>query len=161
MNFPVSHVADALELEADAIISLFELYPIAGGEIFFKPDNTVSWRGQEYEGLPCSLSGEEWDTEKTPTPRMQIGQEDLDLLPFKGLIHDGYLEGSTIVRHKVLLTDLLNNNNIKRTSYYRVTQVERYTRTQISMVLASFSGAIRQTIPFRQYIPPAFPWVDI
>jgi hypothetical protein len=28
-------------------------------------------------------------------------------------------------------------------------------------VLATWSGAVSQTVPFRQYVPPAFPWVDL
>jgi phage-related protein len=157
---PPEHVEDALKLEADAEIDLYELFPLAGGTIYFKNDNNVTWLGHEYEGIPCSMTGEEFDTEKSPTPTLEIGQPDLDLLPFKGLIHDGYLDGATLVRKTVLLQNLLDNLNIRQTAYFRVKRVPHYSRTSVSMELASFSSAQGQTIPFRQYIPPAFPWVD-
>lgn len=150
-----------MSLEADGEVWLFDLQPVAGGMIHFKPDGDVTWQGTLYEGLPCALTGEEMDTEKLPQPRLRIGQEDLDLLPFKGLINDGYLEGATVVRHKILVDDLINDRNIKQSTTFRVKRVEGYGRTQISLVLAGYSSAINQTIPFRQYLPPEFPWVDI
>lgn len=160
-QLPASQIEDSLSLNADAVIDLFELQPLAGGTVYFKPDNPLTWRGHDYEGLPCQLSGVEFDVEKTPTPRMTIGQEDLDLLPFKGLLHDGYLDGATLIHRRVLLEDLLADLDIKQTTVYRVKRVESYSRTMISLVLASFSGAVSQTIPFRQYVPPAFPYVDL
>lgn len=158
---PANHITDSLSLKADARINLFELYPLPGGTIYFKSDNTVTWLGNVYEGLPCALSGEEWDTEKTVTPRLQIGQENLDLLPFKGLVHDGYLDGASITRRVLLLDDLVNNRNIKQTIQYRVKRVESYSRSSITLQLTSLSSAVKQTVPFRQYLPPEFPWVDL
>lgn len=159
--FPTTHVEDALKLQADGKVHLFELTPLGSGTIYFKNDNEVTWQGQTYEGIPVQLTGEEYSTESTPTPRLQIGQDDLDLLPFKGLINDGYLDGGTVVRKIVLLSDLLANLNVKQTTYYRIKRVESYSRTKVSLVLAPFSAAISQVLPHRQYIPPAFPHVDL
>lgn len=158
---PPSHVADALELKADAEIDLYELSPFVGGTVYFKSDNDVTWRGQLYEGLPCALTGEEFSTDKTPTPQLAIGQEDLDLLPFKGLIHDGSLDGATLVRKRVLLDDIINNRDIKQTTWFRVKQIPNYSRSKITLLLATFSSALNQTVPFRQYLPPDFPWVSL
>lgn len=159
---PVSHVHDAQKLIADAKISLYQLFPLSGGTVYFKPDNPMVWLGQLYEGLPCELSGEKMSADvSTPTPRLSIGQEQVDLLPFKGLVNDGYLDGAKIVRHKVLLDDLLANNNVKETTEFRVKRVENYNRSQIILVLSTYSGATGQTFPHRQYTPPAFPWVRI
>lgn len=160
-TLPQSHIEDALKLQADGKVHLYELSPVTGGTIYFKQDNTLTWLGQEYEGLPCQITGEEISTEKMPTPRMTIGMEDLDLLPFKGLIHDGHLDGATLVRKIVLLDNLLNNRNIYERTTFRVKRPDSYSRTKISLVLATYSTANSQTIPFRQYIPPAFPWVDL
>ena len=158
---PPNHIANALSLEADGEVWLFELHPLAGGSVYFKSDDSIIWQGNTYEGIPCSLTGEEFDTAKMPQPRLRIGQEDVDLLPFKGLIHDGYLDGATIIRHKILVDDLINNRNIKQSTYFRVKNPESYSRTQISLVLASYSSAVKQTLPFRQYVPPDFPWVEL
>jgi hypothetical protein len=158
---PLNHVEDALKLQADGKVHLFELSPLSGGTIYFKTDNDVTWRGNLYEGLPCALTGEEFSTEGTPTPRLTIGDENVDLLPFKGLIHDGHLDGATVVRKTVLVDDLINDRNIFQRTTFRVKRPEGYSRTKIPLVLATWSGAVSQTVPFRQYVPPAFPWVDL
>lgn len=159
---PVNHVQDAQKLTADAKIPLYQMLPASGGTVYFKPDNDITWLGQLYEGLPCELSGEKYSADvSTPTPRLSIGQEQVDLLPFKGLIHDGMLDGAKIIRHKVLLADLLANNNVKETTEFRVKRIENYNRNQIILVLSTYSGASNQTFPHRQYTPPAFPWVRI
>jgi phage-related protein len=160
-SLPSSHVADALKLEGDAYVDLFELSPLSGGSFHFKNDNDVTWLGTLYEGLPVSMTGEEEDLTKLPQPQLTIGQDDLDLLPFKGLIFDGHLEGGSVVRYRFLLTNLLANLNIKQTTRYRIKQVGEYSRTKISLNLSSFSSATNQTVPFRQYIPPYFPYVSL
>lgn len=163
MSIPQSHVDDALKLIADGEVYLYEIWPLAGGTIYCKSDNDVDWQGHTWEGLPIGFTGEELVTTdgSRPTPRMTIGQQDVDLLPFKGLMFDGGMDYAKIVRHLVKVDDLVNNRNIKQTTYWRVKRVESYSRTKISLVVASFSGAVSQTLPFRQYIPPAFPWVEI
>lgn len=161
-NIPYSQIVDAHKLDVDGMVSLFRLSPPVGGTIDFKDGVEYKYQGVLYEALPCRLAGEKWSSEgDTPTPRLLVGQPDLDLLPFKSLIHQGLLEGSTIVRHRVLLDNMLRDNNYKRTTYFKVKRVESYGRQQISLLLSTFSGAARQTYPFRQYTPPSFPWVRL
>lgn len=158
---PMNHVEDALKLTADGKVHLFELTPVTGGTIYFKSDNPVTWRSRLYEEVPCVVTGEEFSTDKSPTPRLVIGQENVDLLPFKGPIHDGHLDGATLVRKTLLLDDLINNRNIFQRTVWRVKRPDSYGRSKVSLVLASYSMAHNQTVPFRQYLPPAFPWVDL
>lgn len=160
-QMPVNLIEDALSLTGDGLVDLYELNPVSGGSVFFKADNDITWLGDEYMGLPCTLTGEERDTEKTAQPQMTIGQENLDLLPFKALVHDGYLDGASLTRRRVKVDDLVANLNIKQVQTYRVKRVENYSRTHITLSLATFSGAITQVIPFRQYVPPAYPYVEI
>jgi phage-related protein len=161
-SVPISHIDEAHKLIADGEVDLFDIYPLSGGTVYVKNDNDVLWQGNNYEGLPVLIDGEKWSADtSTPTPRMTIGQDNLDLLPFKGLINDGYLDGAKVVRYRVLLNNIINNINIKEITSYRVKRIESYSRTKIVMILTTFSGAANQTIPFRQYIPPAFPWVEI
>ena len=162
MGIPISHVEDAHKLQADAEIHLYQIFPLSGGTVYIKNDNPYTWLGNLYEGLPCAITGEKASADvSTPTPRMTIGQENLDLLPFKGLINDGYLDGARIVRHTVLLQNMLANANIKLTHHFRVKKVESYSRSRISLLLSTYSGAINQSFPIRQYVPPAFPWVEL
>lgn len=159
---PYNQVVDAHKLDADGMISLFKIEPVAGGIVHVKSGVEFTYLGTTYEGLPVQLSGEKWAADSsTPTPRFVIGQEDLDLLPFKGLMSDGYLDGAKITRYQVLLDDMVNQVNSKRTTVFRVKRVENYSRTKIVLALSTFSGAVGQTYPFRQYTPPDFPWVEI
>jgi phage-related protein len=161
-TLPQSHVEDALKLVSDGKVKLYQIFPLSGGTIYLKSDVDFTYLGITYEGIPVNITGEKSSADtSTPTPRMTIGQENLDLLPFKGLINDGYLDGAKIVRHKVLLSDMLNQVNAKQTDVFRVKRVEGYSRTKISLLLSTLSGATNQSYPFRQYTPPAFPWVEV
>lgn len=160
--FPQSHIIDAHKLRADGKVALWHILPVSGGSIYLKNDIDYTYLGIDYESVPITISGEKMSADaSTPTPRLVIGQENLDLLPFKGLIHDGHLEGARIIRHEVLLDDMINQVNAKKTTYFRVKRVENYSRTKITLLLSSASGASNQSYPFRQYTPPAFPWVDL
>lgn len=160
-QIPISHIEDAHKLDADAKIDLYQLSPSIGtGTIYFKNDNDVMWRGLKYEGIPLKMDGETFTSQGTsPQPTFTIGQEDIDLSAFKPLIWSGGLDNARIVRHRVLLDNLLNNRDIKETSIFRVKRIDGYSATQIKLSLAVFSPAGPTTIPFRQYIPPDFPFV--
>jgi len=161
-SLPQSHIEDSLKLVSDGKVKLYQIYPLSGGTLYLKSDVDFTYLGNKYEGIPISITGEKFSADtSTPTPRMSIGQENLDLLPFKGLINDGYLDGAKIIRYKVLLSDMLNQVNAKEISTFRVKRVESYSRTKISLMLSTLSGATNQSYPFRQYTPPAFPWVEI
>lgn len=150
-----------MKLTADGQVELFELTPLTGGTIYMKAGVAVDWQGQTYESVPCQISGEEQTADKQPTPKFVIGQDGISVVALKGLVFDGHLEGATLVKKTVLLEDLLANRNVKATRTYRVKRAAEYGATSITLVLASFSGALHQTLPHRQYIPPAFPWVSI
>lgn len=162
-QIPNSHVADALTLTgADGRIDFFELTPTGGtGTLYFKNDNDVTWMGNTYTGLPIGFTGEKDSVTASASPRMTIGQPNLDLSMFKGLIRAGSLDDALIVRKTALLYDVIANNDIKISHTYRVGVVEAYGRSSISLQLRRFSGARRTTLPFRQYLPPAFPYVKI
>lgn len=157
---PVNQVDDSQKLDADGLVSLFTIYPVVGGQMDVKSGPEATYQGVLYESLPIKLSGEKMSADgSSPTPRLIVGQPDLDLLPIKGLVHAGNLEGARIERRQVLLEDLLDDFDSVRVSYYKVKRVEGYTRTQLTLLLSTFSGAAYQPFPHRQYLPPEFPWV--
>lgn len=160
-NPPISHIVDSHKLLADGRVELFDLTPSGGsGVIRFKPDNDVTWRGLEYVGLPCKLSGEKRTSEAgLAMPKLEIGEPNIDLSIFKGLVFDGYLDNAIIVKTTILLDDLLNNRLIRETDTYRVKRVDRYSRSIISLQLATLSDSLGFSMPYRQYLPPAFPSV--
>lgn len=158
---PSSHIVDAQKLDADAKITLYKLEPSIGtGSIFFKNDADITWLGDTYVGIGLQMEGETYTSQgSAPQPSLTIGQNDIDLSPFKPLIWSGGLDNARVTRYEVLLTDLLANNNIKKTTVFRVKRVEGYSSTRIQLVLSVFSPSGPTTLPFRSYIPPAFPFV--
>lgn len=162
MPVPAEQILDGLKMSADAEIDLFELTPAAGGTIRFKNDNDVTYLSNLYSGIPLELSGEGRDSDKGfSQPTLVIGQPNIDLSAFKPLIYNGGLDGAIIQKHTVLLTHLLANQNLKKIVIYRVKRVENYSSSVISMVLSTFSPAGPSVLPFRQFVPPAFPFVRL
>lgn len=161
-TIPSSQITDAHKLTADAEIDLFELTPSTGtGQIYFKSDDTITWQGNVYNGVPLTFSGDAKSTQGSSSqPRLVIGQENVDLSAFKPLIFDGTIDGATILRSRILLDDLVNNRLIRAVYYYRVRRIESYSRTSINLQLATWSGSMGFSMPFRQYLPPAYPAVS-
>lgn len=163
MTIPSSHIQDAQKLSPDAEIDLFVLTPAGtNSKIYFKNDNTMTWLGNTYTGMPLSFTGESKNAEGVPVqPQLVLGQPDIDLSAFKGLIWDGTIDNAKIERYTVLLTDLINNVDIKQYRQYRVKRVDSYGASEIILALATFSTPGPTRMPFRTYIPPAFPFVRI
>lgn len=162
-ELPVQHVADSHALVADGRVDLFELTPAGGTGVFrFKQDNDQSWLGNPYTGLPLSLTGEKKTSDSgLSMPKLTIGQPDVDISAFKGLIYDGSIDNATIVRYIVLLDNLINNRNIREIFIYRVKRVEEYGRSKVTLALATLSDSLGFSMPYRQFLPPAFPSVQM
>lgn len=162
-EIPIEHIRDSHQLIADGRVELFELTPAGGtGVLRFKNDNDVTWRGNTYTGVPLSVSGEKRSSDTgLSMPKLTIGQPNIDLSQFKGLVYDGHLDNAIVVRLTLLLDNLLNNRLIREINTYRVKRVEQYSRSQISLQLATLSDSLGFSLPYRQYNPPAFPSVQM
>ena len=160
---PAEHIKDSLLLTADARIDLYELTPSGGsGVIRFKPDNDVIWRGNTYTGIPMNITGEKKTADDgLSMPKLNLGQQNIDLSLFKGLVYDGYLDNAIVFKMTVLLDNLINNRLIREMNVYRVKRVEQYSRTQIILQLATLSDSLGFSLPYRTYMPPAFPSVQM
>lgn len=162
-NIPIEHVRDSQSLIGDGYVELFELTPAGGtGLVRFKADNDVTYRGQVYTGMPLKQSGEKKTSDAgLSMPKLTIGDENSDLSAFKPLVYDGFLDNAIIVKKTILLDNLINNRLIFETDTYRVKRVEEYGRTRISLQLATQSDSLGFNMPFRQYLPPAYPSVQM
>lgn len=162
-QIPPEHIKDSHELIGDARIDLFELTPSGTvGTVRFKRDNDVTWRGNEYRGIPMTLVGEKKSSDNgLAMPKLTIGEENADLSEFKPLAFDGYLDNAVIIKITLLLDDLLNNRDIKQITTYRVKRLEENSRSKITLQLATLSDAMGFRMPYRQYMPPAFPSVQM
>lgn len=160
---PVEHIRDSHQLIADARIDLYELTPSGGGGVIrFKNDQTVTWRGFEYTGIPLKLSGEKRNSDTGLTmPKLVVGDENVNLSLFKPFVHDGHLDNAIVVKQTVLLDNLINNRLIREFAIYRVKRVEGYSRTKITMQLATLSDSLGFNMPHRQFLPPAYPSVTM
>jgi len=162
-NIPSQHIAEAHKLTADAEIDLFQLVPNDGsGTIYFKADNDITWRGDDYTGLPLSFTGLKRSSDGgSSQPRLVVGQENTDLSFFKPLVHDGYLDGAIITHYRVLLSNIIANLAISERTFYRVRRPENYNSSIITLSLSTASDNTAFTLPLSQYYPPAFPAVMI
>lgn len=161
-TIPASHISDAHSLSADAEIDLFELTPAGStAKLYFKADNPVTWQGNLYNGMPLVFTEDsKTTTAGSSLAKLAIGQENIDLSAFKPLVFDGSLDGARIIRRHLLLDDLVNNRNVCAVYNYRVRRVESYSRSNVNLQLAPWSGGMKFSMPFRQYLPPAFPAVS-
>ena len=162
-QLPTEHIVDSHQLVADGRVELFELVPSEGtGTVRFKRDNDVTWRGNLYKGVPMSLQGEKKSSDTgLSMPRLTIGQENVDLSEFKPLAFDGYLDNAVITKLTVLVDDLINNRLIREIQVYRVKRLEENSRSKLIMQLATLSDAMGFQLPYRQYLPPAYPSVQM
>lgn len=160
---PATHITDAHKLAADGQLDLFALTPASGGATLrFKADNDLTWRSNTYYGLPMQFSSDASTVDKpADMPKLILGQQNIDLSMFKPLINDGSLDGCVVVRYHVLLTNALANANIFEMYTYRGKRVEGYNRSVVTLQLASLSDSLNFSLPYRQYLPPDFPAVEI
>lgn len=162
-TIPLEHIKDSHELVSDGRVELFELTPAGGtGTVRFKNENDVTWQGNLYTGLPVAMSGAKKSAENgISMPKLIIGQPNIDISMFKPLINDGWLDNAVVTKYTVLLTNLLANSNIKETEVFRIKRVEQYSRSQVTMQLATLSDSLGFQMPYRTYLPPAFPSVQM
>lgn len=159
-TIPAEQIADAHKLTADAQVDLFKLTAVGGASIYFKSDNDVTWQGNTYYGLPLQFTGENTSAQTgSPQPRLTVGQEGINLSFFKPMIFDKTIDGATVTRSTILLDDLVNNRLVRTLRYYRVRRIESYSRSVINLSLATLSDSLGFTLPFRSFVPPAFPAV--
>lgn len=159
---PFEHIQDAHSLLADGEIFLYEINPLDGGTIRLKADNSYTWRGNLYEGVPLVwVSGKRSANGGSNRPTLTIGDENTDLGPFKPFLYDGLLDGALVTRYRLLVEDLTDNRLVAGVEQYRVKHIPEYSRTRISLDLATFSDSLNFSMPFKAYYSPAFPSVSI
>lgn len=155
---PSEQITDGLELQADSVIDLYEIQLVAGGSIFFKNKNTLTWLGNQYVGLPLKFQPAEKTLEgKQDRPSLAIGQVDSIFTPF---LYQGHIDGSLLFHYRVLGQHILSNTDVRNTQVWFISQVPNYTPDLITMRLRRISDGPNHTVPARQYIAPEFPSVS-
>lgn len=161
MTHPVSHVKDALKLTGDGIVHLYQIRLLADNVIFrFKNNNTVTWQGQTYEGIPCQMTGD------MATADEQEARPTLRLYNPGGIFNapalDGRLYRAVVTRKRVLYQHLIDNVNISSQRMWYVERPKELVSGQyISLDLRTMTEGPNFQIPTRQFIPPEFPTVSL
>lgn len=160
---PVEHIVDSHQLTADGMVELFELTPSTGtGVIRFKDGNDQTYRSNLYTGVPLKLTGEKKTSDSgLSMPQLEIGADDIDLSMFKPLVFDGSLDNAVLIKIRILLDNMVNNRLIREVYTYRVKRVIGYNRVRINLQLATLSDSLGYKLPYRTYVPPAFPSVQM
>lgn len=153
---------ESQRLSPDGEVILFEIVTRTGTSVFLKSGPPITYLGDTYESVPISISSEKRTAEEgNERPNLTIGGDDLDFNSLKPALFSGQLDGGNVTKHIVELDDLLNNRNIKISMSYRIKQVQSYNRFKINLILARFSPSSQTTIPYRKYMRPAFPHVQL
>src|SRR3546814_17181121 len=87
---------------------------------------------------------------------MTCGDQQINLMALKPLLFDGSLDGGTVVRHRILVDDLVNDRLITTTDEYRIQHISGYSRSQIGLVLARQADALNFSLPSHTYFSTAF-----
>jgi len=161
-NIPLTHIQESQKLTAaDAQVDLYQITLKNKPVTFrFKNNDTVLWRGNEYEGLACQLTG---DT------RLADGEESRSSLrimnPF-GVFNmparAGDLDLAIVTRKRVLRQHIDSNANIfEQRMWYVGRVVDLVAGQSISLELRNMTEGPGFQIPVRMYIPPEFPMVSL
>ena len=160
MVVPQSHIEDASRLESEAYVHLYEIH-LAGamGIIYLKPDNTVTWQGKTYEGTSVKLTGVgQFADEESSRPTLVMFNPDN---VFSSLVDQGYLEGSDVVRIRILRNHLEADLPIFSKQKWKLSRVASVRGSLITCEIRDITDGHNFVTPARQYIPPEFPAVSL
>lgn len=161
MSVPVTHIDESQKLTADALVDLYQITLKNQPVTFrFKNDNSVTWRGNLYEGMACSVTGD---------ARTADGEENrasLRIMNPLGIFNmpamAGDLDLAVVTRKRILRQHLETNTNIFQQRMWYVGQVRELISGQsITLELRNMTEGANFQIPVRMYIPPEFPMVSL
>lgn len=160
-NIPESHVIDSYDLNSKGYRDLFQLQ-LSGEEnviVLLTAENQITYLGNTYESLPCSLSeSAQNSTGEQSRPKLTIANPDG---MFSLFIQKGYMDGCVVTRYRVLLPDLQNDIASFQKSTWTVSQTVGLNKTLASFELRSSLDGVNYLLPARSFYPPAFPHVSL
>lgn len=159
-NAPVSHLQDALELDGEAKIDLFEVR-LRGVPTIFRFWNGVtrSWQDRVYEGLACQMAGEGSSTEdQNARPTLTVVNPEMIFGPFAA---EGYFDLAEVVRKRVLQPHFIGNVNQFEQRIWICARPAGVTAQGMQLDLRSTTDMPAWKTPRRTFSPPEFPFVSI
>lgn len=164
-SIPEEHLEDAQKLLADGIVQLYEIKLSNNTYLHLKSDNSVSWNGYDWQGIPILFEGyssAQGDTYSRPT--LSIANPDgvfsTSVLPTDGYSY-GLLDRAVVNRYIVLYDDLVNNRPIYQKKTWIIWFIKTINKNIIQVELRNPMDGVNFDVPARMYIPPEFPFVSL
>lgn len=160
VNAPVSHLEDALKMESEAKLDLFELR-LRGIPTVFRFWNGVTrpWQDDVYEGLACQLVGEGSSSEnQNARPTLTVVNPDKIFGPFAA---EGYFDLAEVIRRRVLQPHFIGDVNQFEQRIWIVGRPSGVTSQVLNLELRSVTDMPNRKTPSRTFSPPEFPFVTV
>lgn len=157
---PSTHLDESLKLQADRIVALWEVHLMGVSTIIrFRDGPSVTWQGNSYESMGCTISGEgeSADPENYRPVLTVINPENI----FGSFASAGYFDLATVIRREVLQGDLIANANIFQQRIWIIGRPTSVKNPVMRFELRSPMDIPAFTVPNRFYMPPEFPFVRI
>lgn len=168
MSTPIEHIRDSNKLEGDAYIYLYEIRLYPSGVMRLCADRTVTWLGDTYNLWGVRLSGVSKNSDDEQSrPRLSVANftYDEDGEPVRGVFSSlqaqNVVEGATVIRYKILKTNLENNLNIKEENRWKISRIVSEKPDLLVFELRSSLDGPRFSIPARKFSPPEFRQVKL
>ena len=158
-DVPSSIKNQAQDLSPDALVSLFLLELSNGVKIYFTPHPTVTWRGNQYDEIACTLSSMEQDTQgRANRPKFSfINPGGIFTTP----IQKGLLNNAPLTRYRLHKADLDANNAVSIKEMFRISKIVSLNKSMCVVELRDVFDGHMFKLPARAYYPPKFPHVRL
>lgn len=153
MSAPVEHLQEALKLEADAYVDLWEIRLRSTPTIArFRNGSACTWQDMDFEGLACQLQGEGQSTEgQHARPTLTVANPEKIFGPFAAA---GYFDLAEVIRRRVLQQHLQNDVNIFQQRVWICGRPVNVTPQTLTLELRSPTDIPLWKTPRRTYSPP-------
>ena len=172
---PEDQLEDAQKLIADGIIQLYEIILANESVIRLKQDNSVTWNGENWFGIPILFEGyssAQGNSYSRPTlsianPDVVNNTDDKVYSTYSSLTQpqEGYpyglLDRAIVNRYLVLYDDLVNDRPIYQKKTWIIWFIKSVNKNVIQVELRNPMDGVNFDVPARMYIPPEFPFVTL
>jgi phage-related protein len=157
---PVEHIEDALKLQGDARVDLWEVtlkIPGSPTLVRFWNGPTRTWQSNSYDGMACQLQGEARSSDgQAARPTLTVINPSNIFGPFAS---EGYFDLAVVVRKRVLQAHFLSDTNIFQESLWICGRPLAVTNQVLTLELRSPTDMPVWLTPKRTYSPPDYPFV--
>ena len=156
---PTSHLNDAMLLDADGKIHLYEITLSTGLNLYAKRFTSGTWQGKTYGVMEIVMSEVKRNSDG------EAARPTLQMLNPEGLFTLSVLNGdwdmAPVIRRTVLRTHFETNVGIAVVERWFISRVTQCDHNSIAFELRSPADRMNALIPVRTFSPPDFPFVNL